>query len=54
MVMFFFAIIIIFLVLAAQFESWRDPFVILTSVPLAVCGALIPIAMGFATINIYT
>jgi len=53
-VVFFFAIVIIFLVLAAQFESWRDPFVILTSVPLAVCGALIPIAMGFATINIYT
>jgi multidrug efflux pump len=53
-IVFFFAIIIIFLVLAAQFESWRDPFVILTSVPLAVCGALIPIAMGFATINIYT
>ena len=53
-VVFFFAIIVIFLVLAAQFESWRDPFVILTSVPLAVCGALIPIAMGAATINIYT
>ena len=53
-IVFFFAIVIIFLVLAAQFESWRDPFVILTSVPLAVCGALIPIAMGFATINIYT
>jgi multidrug efflux pump len=51
---FFFAIIAIFLVLAAQFESWRDPFVILTSVPLAICGALIPIAMGAATINIYT
>jgi len=51
---FFFAIVAIFLVLAAQFESWRDPFVILTSVPLAICGALIPIAMGAATINIYT
>ncbi len=51
---FFFAIIIIFLVLAAQFESWRDPLVILISVPLAVFGALIPIAMGAATINIYT
>ncbi len=51
---FFFAIVIIFLVLAAQFESWRDPFVILLSVPLAICGALIPIALGAATINIYT
>jgi len=53
-VVFFFAIVVIFLVLAAQFESWRDPLVILTSVPLAICGALIPIAMGAATINIYT
>ena len=53
-IVFFFAIVAIFLVLAAQFESWRDPFVILTSVPLAICGALIPIAMGAATINIYT
>jgi multidrug efflux pump len=50
----FFAIIIIFLVLAAQFESWRDPLVILVSVPLAFCGALIPIFLGAATINIYT
>jgi multidrug efflux pump len=53
-VTFFFAIIIIFLVLAAQFESWRDPLVILISVPLAICGALIPIALGAASINIYT
>lgn len=51
---FLFSIIIIFLVLAAQFESFRDPFVILISVPLSICGALIPICMGFATINIYT
>jgi multidrug efflux pump subunit AcrB len=50
----FFAIIVIFLVLAAQFESWRDPLVIMLSVPLAFFGALIPIAMGAATINIYT
>ena len=51
---FAFSIIVIFLVLAAQFESFRDPFVILISVPLSICGALIPINMGFATINIYT
>ncbi|MGB9429732.1 MAG: efflux RND transporter permease subunit [Gammaproteobacteria bacterium] len=50
----FFALIVIFLVLAAQFESWRDPLVILLSVPLAFCGALIPIILGAATINIYT
>ena len=52
-----FAIITIFLVLAAQFESWRDPLVILFSVPLAFFGALIPIAMGVIpglSINIYT
>ena len=48
------ALIVIFLVLAAQFESWRDPLVILCSVPLAFCGALIPIFLGAATINIYT
>ncbi|HEV7164846.1 MAG TPA: efflux RND transporter permease subunit [Gammaproteobacteria bacterium] len=52
-----FAIIVIFLVLAAQFESWRDPLVIMFSVPLAFFGALIPIAMGVIpglSINIYT
>jgi multidrug efflux pump len=49
-----FALVVIFLVLAAQFESFRDPLVILVSVPLAVCGALIPLYLGFATLNIYT
>lgn len=51
---FFFAIVIIFLVLAAQFESFRDPFIILVSVPMSICGALIPLNLGLATINIYT
>jgi multidrug efflux pump len=51
---FAFSIIIIFLVLAAQFESFRDPLVIMTSVPMAICGALLPINWGLATINIYT
>lgn len=51
---FFFALIIIFLVLAAQFESFRDPFIILISVPMSICGALIPLYLGAATINIYT
>lgn len=51
---FFFAIVIIFLVLAAQFESFRDPFIILISVPMSICGALIPLNLGLATINIYT
>ena len=43
LVTFAFAIIIIFLVLAAQFESLRDPFVIMISVPMAIVGALIPL-----------
>ena len=51
---FLFSIIVIFLVLAAQFESFRDPFIILISVPLSICGALIPINIGLASINIYT
>ena len=39
--------LIVFLVLAAQFESFRDPIVILVSVPLALFGALIFINLGF-------
>ena len=53
-VAFGFALIIIFLVLAAQFESIRDPLVILISVPMAISGALVPLFFGVATINIYT
>lgn len=53
-VSFAFAMVVIFLVLAAQFESFRDPLVILVTVPLAVCGALVPIYLGFTTLNIYT
>jgi multidrug efflux pump len=49
-----FALIIIFLVLAAQFESLRDPLVIMISVPMAISGALIPLFFGVATMNIYT
>ena len=51
---FLFALIIIFLVLAAQFESLRDPLVIMVSVPMAISGALAPLFFGVATINIYT
>ncbi|MBX9634562.1 MAG: efflux RND transporter permease subunit, partial [Magnetospirillum sp.] len=54
MLTFVFALVIIFLVLAAQFESFRDPLVIMVSVPLSICGALIPLALGVATMNIYT
>jgi len=51
---FFVALVVIYLVLAAQFESWRDPFIVLMSVPMSIAGALIFIALGFATSNIYT
>ena len=53
-VTFFMALLIIYLVLAAQFESWRDPLIILISVPLSIASALAFIMLGFASINIYT
>jgi multidrug efflux pump len=47
--------ILIYLVLAAQFESFRDPFIILAgSVPLAVAGALLFSFLGLTTLNIYS
>ena len=48
------AIIVIYLVLAAQFESFRDPLVILLTVPLSIFGALVPLNLGVSTLNIYT
>lgn len=54
MVTFFLSLLVIYLVLAAQFESWRDPFIILVSVPMSVAGAMAFIVLGFATMNIYT
>jgi multidrug efflux pump len=56
MATFAFAIIIVFLSLAALFESFRDPLVILISVPLSIAGALIFISLGVggASLNIYT
>ncbi len=53
-VTFAFALLVIYLVLAAQFESLRDPLVILVSVPMSVCGAMLPIFFGLTTMNIYT
>ncbi|AEV35790.1 Acriflavin resistance protein [Pseudovibrio sp. FO-BEG1] len=55
-VTFAFALLIIFLTLAAQFESYRDPIIILVSVPMSIAGALffINIGLGGASINIYT
>ncbi|WP_206301622.1 efflux RND transporter permease subunit, partial [Pseudomonas viridiflava] len=51
---FLFALIVIYMVLAAQYESLIDPLIILITVPLSICGALIPLAMGLASLNIYT
>ncbi|MDR3492295.1 MAG: efflux RND transporter permease subunit [Gammaproteobacteria bacterium] len=53
---FFFALIIIFLSLAALFESFRDPLIVLISVPMSICGAMmfVCIGIGGASLNIYT
>jgi hydrophobe/amphiphile efflux-1 (HAE1) family protein len=51
---FVFALVIIFLVLAAQYESFRDPLIILIALPCSIFGALLPLNAGLATINIYT
>jgi multidrug efflux pump len=48
------AIVVIFLVLAAQYESFRDPLIIMISVPLSIAGAMVFLFLGFATLNIYT
>ncbi|MGC9422482.1 efflux RND transporter permease subunit [Vibrio sp.] len=53
-VTFFFALIVIFLILAAQFESFKNAIIIMVTVPMSVCGALIFISLGFTSINIYT
>ena len=52
--MMLFAIVIVFLALSVQFNSFRDPLVILVSVPMALFGALLFINLGVASINIYT
>jgi len=57
---FLFALVVIFLALAAQFESFRDPVIILISVPMSICGALIfvnlfgTLGIGAVSLNIYT
>ncbi len=55
---FVFALIVIYLVLAAQYESFRDPLIILVALPTALFGALLPLNiggfLGFASINIYS
>lgn len=54
LVTFLLSMVVIYLVLAAQFESWRDPVIILVTVPLATAGALAFIMLGVSSINIYT
>jgi multidrug efflux pump len=49
-----FSLIIIYLALAAQFESFIDPLVVLMSVPMAIFGATVFIFEGAATLNIYS
>ena len=51
---FFMSLLVIYLVLAAQFESWRDPLIILVSVPMSIFGAVAFLTLGFASVNIYT
>jgi multidrug efflux pump len=51
---FLFALVLVFLVLAAQFESFRDPLIIMISVPLALSGALFSLWYFNQTINIFS
>lgn len=48
------ALLFIYLVLAAQFESFIDPFIIMLTVPLAMTGALLALKLGGGTMNIYS
>ncbi|WP_298355019.1 efflux RND transporter permease subunit [Rhodoblastus sp.] len=55
---FIFSLVVIYLVLAGQFESFRDPFIVLIALPTSMFGALLPLnilgVIGAASINIYT
>lgn len=51
---FMLAVVLIYLILSAQFESFRDPFIILFTVPLAIGGALMTIWLFGLTINIFS
>jgi len=48
------AVAFIYLVLAAQFESWRNPFIIMLSVPLSMTGALLALWFSGGTLSIYS
>lgn len=49
-----FALVFIYLVLAAQFESFRDPLMIMLTVPLAITGALLSLKLSGGTLNVYS
>ncbi len=54
LVTFAFALLMVLLLLAAQFNGFRDSLVVLTAVPVALFGALLPIALGLSSVNIYS
>lgn len=56
LVTFALSVLLVYLLLAAQFESFRDPLIVLVAVPMSVFGALVFLYLGFrgATLNIYT
>ncbi|MBE7563674.1 MULTISPECIES: efflux RND transporter permease subunit [Acidithiobacillus] len=54
LVTFGFALLMVFLLLATQFNSFRDSLVVLTAVPVALFGALLPISLGASSVNIYS
>jgi multidrug efflux pump len=51
---FLLALLIIYLVLAAQFESFRDPFIIILTVPLSLAGALLSLRLTGQTLNVFS
>jgi multidrug efflux pump len=51
---FILALAFIYLVLAAQFESFRDPFIIMLTVPLSMTGALLALLLSGGTLNVYS
>ncbi|MGC8519785.1 MAG: efflux RND transporter permease subunit [Steroidobacteraceae bacterium] len=48
------SVLLVYLLLAAQFESFRDPLIVLVTLPMAITGSLVFLYLGAATINIYT